>query len=161
MVNNSDNKSRQILRPGIGGERGGFTVPDGYFSDFARRMAESLPERPELEQPAPVDRSFWAKVRPYVYMAAMFAGIWLMMQLFSIISNKGQLVPMDSNPVLAEALNNDTFVYDYIVSDIDQWSLEDEMLDEGTLDIDDSEEFFNAFSSDEAVASDSAQIFPE
>ncbi len=139
MVTNSDNKSRQPLRAGIGGESGGFTVPEGYFGDFARRMAESLPERPELAEPQTADRSFWAKIRPYVYMAAMFAGIWLMLQLFTILSGQGRLEPIDSNPVLAEALNNDTFVYDYIVSDIDQWSLVDEMLDEGTLDIDDSE----------------------
>lgn len=160
MVTNSDNNSQQTLRPGIGGENGGFTVPEGYFDDFARRMAQSLPERPELDLPATVDRSFWAKIRPYVYMAAMFAGIWLMMQLFSIISSQGRLEPIDSNPVLAEALNNDTFVYDYIVSDIDQWSLVDEMLDEGTLEISDSEEFFNAFQDDD-VRADSSQILPQ
>ncbi len=30
----------------------GMTVPDGYFDDFAARMAASLPER-EWEKPAP------------------------------------------------------------------------------------------------------------
>ncbi len=38
----------------------GMTVPDGYFDDFAARMAASLPER-EWEKPAPrVMPCLWA-----------------------------------------------------------------------------------------------------
>jgi hypothetical protein len=60
--------------------RDGMTVPDGWFDDFASRMADSLPERPALENasPAPVSRTIWERIRPYVYMAAMFAGVWCM-----------------------------------------------------------------------------------
>ena len=38
----------------------GMTVPDGYFDDFATRMAASLPEM-EWEKPSAhvVPRSFW------------------------------------------------------------------------------------------------------
>ena len=60
--------------------RDGMTVPEGYFADFASKMAQALPEKnlaPENRK-----RSTWMKIRPYAYMAAMFAGIWLMMQMF-------------------------------------------------------------------------------
>ncbi|MDE6278199.1 MAG: hypothetical protein K2M06_08850 [Muribaculaceae bacterium] len=119
---------------------GGMTVPEGYFADFNRRMAASLPERPELEHPAApaVDfprRSLWQRVRPYVYMAAMFAGIWLMLQLFNIVSHPGDLRPMEANPVMAEALGNEDFMIDYIINDagIDQWDIIDEMAADGSL----------------------------
>ncbi len=120
---------------------GGMTVPEGYFADFNRRMAASLPERPELEHPAaasPLERaqrSLWQRVRPYVYMAAMFAGIWLMLQMFSLISNPGRLSPMDSNPVMAEALANDDFIVDYVINEagMDQWDIIDEMDRDGSL----------------------------
>lgn len=118
----------------------GMTVPDGYFADFTRRMAASLPERPELEAPltavSAAQRTLWQKVRPYVYMAAMFAGIWMMLQLFTVISNPGDLRPMDSNPVMAEAFGNDEFMMEYIIDDagVDQWDIIDEMSRDGVLD---------------------------
>lgn len=117
----------------------GMTVPEGYFADFRRQMAASLPERPELKDSmsvaAAAQRTLWQRVRPYVYMAAMFAGIWLMLQLFTLISNPGDLRPMDSNPVMAEAFGNDKFMIDYIINDagIDQWDIIDEMAQDGSL----------------------------
>lgn len=121
--------------------RDGMTVPEGYFADFSRRMAASLPERPELESPdsiavAGAQRTLWQRVRPYVYLAAMFAGIWLMLQLFTLISHPGDLRPMDANPVMAEAFSDDRFMLDYIVEDagVDQWDLIDEMTQEGLID---------------------------
>ena len=64
----------------------GMTVPDGYFSDFAARMAESLPVQDwEKPQPKVMPRSVWQKVRPYIYMAAMFMGVWCMMKMFDLM----------------------------------------------------------------------------
>lgn len=113
----------------------GMAVPDGYFQSFGDRMAAMLPERPELEHPQQVEapRSIWQRVRPYVYMAAMFAGIWCMLQLFASLSGQGELKPMDSNPVLAEALAAEDFVYDYVYSDMSSTDLLDEMIEDGYL----------------------------
>jgi hypothetical protein len=44
-------------------------------------MAESLPEVKITEEEKP---TMWVKVRPFIYMAAMFAGVWLMMNIFSL-----------------------------------------------------------------------------
>jgi len=61
--------------------RDGMTAPDGWFDDFASRMADSLPERPALENasPAPVSRTHLATHPPirlhgsYVSPALVYA----------------------------------------------------------------------------------------
>lgn len=70
-------ENRKILDE-IGG-KSGFTVPEDYFKNLSTRITEQLPEReaPKIEIVTP-----WQRLRPYIYMAAMFAGIWLMVQVF-------------------------------------------------------------------------------
>ena len=65
------------------GKDSGFKVPENYFSDFNKQMMESLPKPNLTPQVKP---SLWVRVRPYVYMAAMFAGIWCMMRVFNDMS---------------------------------------------------------------------------
>lgn len=65
------------------GKDSGFKVPKNYFADFNKKMMESLPEPVLTPQVKP---SLWVRVRPYVYMAAMFAGIWCMMHVFNDMS---------------------------------------------------------------------------
>lgn len=79
------------------GTRGGMKVPDGYFESFYKEMAEKLPEYPEAPRQAPLSR--WQRVKPYVYLAAMFAGIWMMMQVFHRVSQPG-VVSLDNPPSL-------------------------------------------------------------
>ncbi|MCC8115511.1 MAG: hypothetical protein LIP03_16240 [Bacteroidales bacterium] len=114
------------------GKSDGMTVPEGYFASFATRMADSL-EPNSLEESAhavPRPQSFWHRVRPYVYLAAMFAGVWCMLKMFTIFTSN----PTDGfspSPVLAEALGNEIFVTDYLIDDLDQWDLMDEMMENG------------------------------
>jgi hypothetical protein len=56
-----------------------FKVPEGYFDVFIVDLMSKLPERP-VENPKVI--SLWEKVKPWIYMAAMFAGIALMLNLF-------------------------------------------------------------------------------
>ena len=65
------------------GKDSGFKVPENYFSDFNKQMMESLPKPNLTPQVKP---SLWVRVRPYVDMAAMFAGIWCMMRVFNDMS---------------------------------------------------------------------------
>jgi hypothetical protein len=56
-----------------------FKVPDGYFENLTNDIMSQLPERiPET----PKTISLWQRMQPFVYMAAMFAGIALMIKLF-------------------------------------------------------------------------------
>lgn len=63
------------------GKNPGFKVPENYFNDFNTKLLESLPEVKITEEVKP---TMWVRVRPFIYMAAMFAGVWLMMNIFSI-----------------------------------------------------------------------------
>ena len=65
------------------GKDSGFKVPENYFADFNTKMMESLPKPNLTPQVKP---SLWVRIRPYVYMAAMFAGIWCMMRVFNDMS---------------------------------------------------------------------------
>lgn len=116
------------------GHRDGMKVPEGYFADFAARMAENLPSTSfEKSQSMPISikkHSIWSRVKPYVYMAAMFMGVWCMLKLFTMITS-----PTDNawepSPIMAEALGNEMFVNDYIIDDLDQWDIIDDMMDDG------------------------------
>ncbi|MDE5959967.1 MAG: hypothetical protein K2G59_07400, partial [Muribaculaceae bacterium] len=66
------------------GRKDGMTVPDGYFSEFAARMDSMLPDDRVTEK-QPAVRTRWQMVRPYAYLAAMFAGIWCMLQMFHLM----------------------------------------------------------------------------
>ncbi len=130
MATEHESILEQARRAGLARPSAGLGVPDGYFESFADHMASILPEREAEKAPEVVKRGLWATVRPYVYMAAMFAGIWLMLHMFTMLSGDGRLKPMDSNPVLAEALSNEDFVYDYIYDDLDDWDIMDEMMED-------------------------------
>ncbi|MDR0413319.1 MAG: hypothetical protein LBH61_05930 [Dysgonamonadaceae bacterium] len=56
-----------------------WNVPDGYFDGLTTRIMAQLPEKTAPET-APVTR--WERVKPWLYMAAMFVGISLMIKLF-------------------------------------------------------------------------------
>ena len=68
------------------GKDAGFKVQENYFADFNKKLMESLPEPNITPQLKP---SLWLRVRPYVYMAAMFAGIWCTMRIFNDLSGAG------------------------------------------------------------------------
>ena len=159
MHSENDNILKKVSAAGLARPSAGMKVPDDYFKSFAERMVNELPERPEVEnKPMPVlERTFWQKVRPYVYMAAMFAGIWLMMQLFTILSGKATLESIDSNPVLASALATDDFVFDYVYSDMPAWELVDDMIDNGDIDADYS---FESLDDLPEISEDSQYILP-
>lgn len=80
-------------------------------------------------------RTIWQKVRPYVYMAAMFAGIWLMLQMFAMMGSPKALTPMGDNPILAEAFSNDDFVFDYLYDDLSTYDIYNELyVDDSSAD---------------------------
>lgn len=62
-----------------------FKVPEGYFESMVRETEAKLPLFPKKEEPHRL--SAWQRLRPYLYFAAMFAGIWCMMKMFHMASN--------------------------------------------------------------------------
>lgn len=84
----------------------GFRVPDGYFDEVFAKIQRELPER-EPRKAAPLTR--WQRIKPYVYMAAMFAGIWCTMKMVTMVQERagaGQ-VSLDNPPaMIAQAMSS-------------------------------------------------------
>lgn len=80
-------RQEDILKEKVG-KKLPYTVPEGYFKSLKKGVMDSLPAYPE--KPKKQDISIWHRIRPYVYLAAMFAGIWCMMQVFHHVSNVSQ-----------------------------------------------------------------------
>ena len=119
--------------------RDGMTVPDGYFNDFVSRMESMLPQT-EFELSAEGKEKLiavatptrWQRVRPYVYMAAMFAGAWCMLKMFSMLSPATGGISFDNDPMVAEAISNDQFIDEYFLDDYNEYDLYDDMAGDST-----------------------------
>lgn len=58
----------------ICGKTNPFKVPEGYFEQFTQQMMDKLPEKEHtihIEQPT----TTWQRIKPWLYLAAMFCGI--------------------------------------------------------------------------------------
>ncbi|MGL4518383.1 MAG: hypothetical protein ACRCUJ_01420 [Phocaeicola sp.] len=56
-----------------------FTVPEGYFDNFAKELMEKLPEKEVVDEP---EVTLWQRSKPWFYMAAMFMGMMFTIRLF-------------------------------------------------------------------------------
>lgn len=65
------------------GTRNPFTVPEGYFEGLTSDVMNALPAKEngvELQK----EPTWWDKVKPWAYMAAMFAGAALLIRVGSV-----------------------------------------------------------------------------
>lgn len=140
----------------------GMTVPDGYFADFAARMAASLPKQ-EWEDPRPkvLHRSVWQKIRPYIYLAAMFMGVWCMMKMFDLMRADSSGLSIDGNPVMTAALSNDHFINEYFINEgeISDYQLMEDLYETG-FDISDYQDELVDDSLDESSFTPESPEFP-
>lgn len=116
-------KFEDTLRERIGSETG-FVLPEGSLEEVYRKVSAELPERKLLAMPKV---TMWQKVRPYLYMAAMFAGIWCMMKMFHTVSTSE--ISLDNPPqFVAEAIMELPGEEDiYSMSDLTDFELEQEI----------------------------------
>ena len=71
-------KEDNILRKA--GTGNPFRVPEHYFDNFTEELMGKLPEKEPLSfSPEP---TLWERVKPWIYMAAMFCGIMLSVRIF-------------------------------------------------------------------------------
>ena len=95
------------------GQDPGFRVPDGYFDDVFAKLSASLPER-EVAKPAPMTR--WQRIKPYVYLAAMFAGIWCMMKMFYMMTSMPEA--MSRPEVMDEVISVESVSEEELVAEV-------------------------------------------
>ena len=110
------------------GKDPGFKVPENYFADFNKRMADMLPDV-EIT-PVDIKPTMWQRIKPYAYLAAMFAGVWCMMSVFNHFSGTGNL---NNVRAVAEKMNDDKgnledFIMSGSVSDYDILNYEDSVM---------------------------------
>ena len=67
-----------------------FKVPDGYFAQFHEDVMARLPEK--LETSVAKRVTLWEKAKPFLYIAAMFMGIYLS---FNLLTNNERLPSMN------------------------------------------------------------------
>lgn len=108
------------------GQRLPYKVPEGYFKSFKDNLMQSLPEYPE--KPVPKRLTGWQRIKPYVYLAAMFAGIWCMMQIFHRVASNNASGP--DNITAVSSINYEPDAYDLYIDDStgEDIELEDEVL---------------------------------
>lgn len=135
----------------------GFSVPDGYFEQVVETVMTNLPPYPEPARK--VELSRWQRIKPYIYMAAMFAGIWLMMKIFVNVSPVGELNIENPPAHLAMAIQ-DAEISDpmFMVPAMADYELENEMS-EAYSDIESFERDFAAENVGEAEDFDSDDDF--
>lgn len=91
------------------GKDSGMKVPEGYFPDLERRIMSSLPPYPQSTKVVEISR--WQRVKPYVYLAAMFCGIWLMMKVFHTVTQP-MSTSLDNPPQALVEMIDDGLDYD-------------------------------------------------
>ena len=110
-----------------------FKLPDDYFEHFNEEIMNLLPEK---EFKAPVKVTMWDRAKPWVYMAAMFLGLYFMINFLT--NNNGSSATQEA--VVAEQ------IADGAASTANYWStvhiteeefyeyLEDQLIDDGFYD---------------------------
>lgn len=107
------------------GKDSGMRVPEGYFPNLEKHIMESLP--PYKKKERIVELSRWQRVKPYVYLAAMFCGIWLMMKVFHTATQPISL-SLDNPPeALVEMIDGEIdFDMVHYLPSIENYDFEDE-----------------------------------
>ena len=103
---------REVRRP--------FTVPEGYFENLTQNIMASLPEQESIYSTNIVVTP-WMRIRPYLYAAAAFAGIFFCIKAAVGINSRNNAL---------EVAQEETTIYsdEYIDS-----FLETAMIDDYTL----------------------------
>ena len=98
-----------------------FTVPEGYFDNLTQNIMASLPEQESIYSTT-IKVTPWMRIRPYLYAAAAFAGIFFCIKAAVGINSR--------NNASEVAQTEETTIYsdEYIDS-----FLETAMIDDYTL----------------------------
>lgn len=86
-----------------------FTIPEGYFESFHEQLMSRLPEVEPTTKPV-VKVALMTRIKPWLYMAAMFIGIIFMVQGIMYV----QQIQLTSNAIAFEDIYTeevDRFMY--------------------------------------------------
>lgn len=95
-----------------------FKVPEGYFDDLTNNIMQNLPEK-EVEETEPVSVSMWDRLRPLLYLAAVFVGLGF---FFKTVMPKDY--DEQSKQLMVEKQSEDVLNQEDSISDIDKEYME-------------------------------------
>ncbi len=131
-------KENDILEK-VGGKTG-YTVPPDYFDSVRSKIMNNLPDYPVASEEKP---SVWRRIQPYLYMAAMFAGIWCMMKMFHMMTTSDLSLDNPPESVAVAMANSDHDDWAYLPDEnAGAFMLEDELCETYST-IDDFKNDFN------------------
>jgi len=81
-------------------DRQPFRVPDRYFEDFTDDLMRRLPKKTVADTKV---ISFYDRIKPWLYMAAMFIGVIVLFKVF----NKTSEISKDANTGILSAIKVD------------------------------------------------------
>lgn len=103
-----------------------FKVPEGYFEQFHNQLMANLPET----KPAPAEGkvTLMARIRPLLYMAAMFVGMVFMVQALMYVQESRlktadsltafeELYTPEADDFMASSLYSEYALYAYLTMD--------------------------------------------
>ena len=108
------------------GKENPFKVPEGYFENIVPEIMKQLPETEVQEE---IEVTMWERVKPWVYMVAMFCGLMFGLRVMmndrpvSTGINAGDVSMTDSvqgipdeyiDPILDQAMMDDYTLYMYL-----------------------------------------------
>ena len=81
-----------------------FTVPEGYFEGLTEQIMKQMPEEKFIPEPEKV--SLLDRIRPFLYMAAMFAGLGLFFKQIARMDNDSEEKANPSTLLVKNTINN-------------------------------------------------------
>lgn len=88
-----------------------FNVPEGYFEQLTEAIMNKIPERQPPETPV-VHITTWQRIKPWIYMAAMFCII--MISARYMLAPSAQTPIASQNPVADYSNTDDSYTEEYI-----------------------------------------------
>ena len=93
------------------GKKNPYTVPEGYFDRFTEELMRQLPDK---EATTPPEVKLWDRVKPWVYMAAMFVGLMFTIRAFVGNIQEGNDANLsDMSDEYIESIVDQTMMDDY------------------------------------------------
>ncbi len=92
-----------------------YTIPENYFDDFGARLLIQLELQPEV-QPVKSNKI----IRPWMYMAAMFTGILLMVSVVTSYFNRKLIAKNESYELYMLSQIKDDVMYEFYINDNNQ-----------------------------------------
>lgn len=88
-----------------------FTVPENYFNEFASQFEEKIVVKPRFSM---------RSLKPWMYMAAMFVGIFVISHVFFLMNNGNTVTSTDNYESYVLSQVDESYMLDYYVDDINQ-----------------------------------------